>query len=166
MEYVPDTGLPGVRFEFEIDEILAYFAAHIADLEAAPENHSPHKQIVRDHQEWHLQPLIELQAKIRRIVTQGQAEPLTWADSMGWSPAYVIANLLEYRCGIVTCPACQEVYTGTNLVGYDWSHGAFGGRMFTCPHDHELMRSNERIGELKIPIPLFMRTSRTRQAKC
>ncbi len=165
LEYVPYAQQPEIRFEFEIKEILSYLMAHIAHLKSAPENHSPHKQIVRDYQE-RIQPFLELQAKIQQAIEQGQVEVLTWADlEYRDSTTYLVANLLEHPGGTVICPACQDVYSSTELVMYDWTAASISGRLFTCPRDHELLKSNERFSELMIPMKPFERTLRKRQAK-
>lgn len=164
IEYVPYKEQPDIRFEFEISEMNAYFAEYIADLETAPENHSPHKQIVRDYREL-VTHLLEIQAKLHHTIKNGIAEVVHWDEITGGGARRFIANVLEYGYGVVSCPFCQEVYSGSEILAYDWHYSDLSGRLFTCPLDHELLNIVEKLGAIMEPPDPYVRTPREKRAR-
>ena len=164
IEYIPYKDRPDIRFEFALSEIDAAFAEYLIYRRAGPEFQSPHKQILREAEE-RLAPFVEAQAELQRIITQERTEPVAWADIAGWMQSWHIADLLEGGYGVALCPACQDVYSISELALYDWKWSNHAGRMFTCPRDHELYRSFERIYEFMEPQRPFERTLRKKRLR-
>lgn len=163
IEYLPDESQPDTRFELTNAEIEAYFENEVRALEKAASS-SQHRQIASEYHD-SIERLRARQTRLYEDIEQSDGKIRHVNFSQNSSDGYLVARVLEAHYGTVICSVCQNVYGAEALLFYDWSHGEFGGRLVTCVNDHILLETNERLGELVIPIPPFQRTLREQSKK-
>lgn len=148
LEYVPFSDRDDIVVLFELDDLKEHVESLIATAEAT------------------FQPDLEALKDRLDAAAPSEVNP-TW-ESLGIErPTFMvemmIADMLEKGCGVVSCPFCEATYLATELVLYDESSCNISGRLFTCPEDHRLYYTRERIGSAMITP--YVRKRRERGAK-
>lgn len=153
-------------FVFEATELVAYLTATVSAWDAMPRSHSPHKQVVRDHQAY-IAPLRSALDTLQAALSVSPDIPLTWDNLFAPYDTYLVVNLVEAGYGLVACPYCHGVYTAMELTVYDFSHSNIAGRQIRCPKNCLLDEVIERMGPIgeEPPFPTIRTVRRAAQRR-
>jgi hypothetical protein len=171
VEFAPYADKPDLRIEIEIREVHSYIASELAEVSVMPpvpsrsqrkrRSEEERRQIQESNQR-RIDRLTPMAERLGRMLAGEPPVPATWDEVIPDPGRHMLAHVLEYGYGVVLCPSCQDAYAAVELLFYDWSDGDIVGRLVTCPRDHAILQTTDRIGVICEPSPPYARRLRER----
>ncbi len=171
VEFAPRDATPDIRIEVDVREVYSYITSEITRLSLTPavpirsqrrRRWEEERQQIEQGNQRRVQRLSPVAEGLRQMLAGAVAAPTAWDEVMPDPGRHYLAAILEHGCGTVVCPSCCAAYAAADLLVYDWSEGDMAGRLLTCPHDHVIVRTTDRMGEFVDPPKPFTRRLRKR----